>query len=126
MLIAEFRQFERYRNVVSSPQADAADIFTTVNEAVLHAHHVGYCLNAHINGNPLPPPPVLGYLSKHVDPLPPQVASRPWHGLLPPDFRRRHAHGARRREGPAAGVARTAAGTARAREAGMTSGAMIS
>lgn len=84
-LIAEFRQFERYCNVVSSPAVDSGDIFTAVDEAVVYAHHVGDCLNAHINGDPLPPAPTVSYLSQHVGPLPRPATRRAWHGLLPPD-----------------------------------------
>lgn len=84
-LRAEFRQFKRYCDLVSSPTVDASDIFTAVNETVTYAHHVGDCLNAYINGDPLPPAPVVSYPSQHVAPLPPPATRRAWRGLLPPD-----------------------------------------
>jgi hypothetical protein len=54
-----FIQFARYCDHVSGPKVDAQDIPRAVREVAAYGDHVGECLDAHINGKPLPTGPRL-------------------------------------------------------------------
>jgi hypothetical protein len=60
-----FTRFADYCDHVSGPSVGAQDIHRAIGEIVAYGDHVGDCLNAHINGRPLPaePHPELPALS---------------------------------------------------------------
>lgn len=53
-IASRFAQFVTYCDHVSGPAVDAQSIYRAVREVVTYGDHVGQCLNAHINGQPLP------------------------------------------------------------------------
>lgn len=52
-----FTQFVRCCDHVSGPKVDAQDIYRAVCEVIAYGDHVGECMDAHINGKPLPTEP---------------------------------------------------------------------
>lgn len=52
--VRRFTQFASYCDHVSSPKVDAQDIHQAVGEVMAYGDHVRECLDAHINGKPLP------------------------------------------------------------------------
>jgi hypothetical protein len=52
-----FTRFARYCDHVSGPSVGAQDIHRAVREVVTYGDRMGDCLDAHINGRPLPTEP---------------------------------------------------------------------
>lgn len=52
-----FTQFASYCDRVSGPEVDAQDIHRAVRKVTAYGDHVGECLDAYINGKPLPTEP---------------------------------------------------------------------